>query len=132
MTDTRAIDTDGATQYIEVRGHGDPVFIIGSPMDAGPFTPLAEALASDHTVITIDPRGIGRSVLADPAEATTVDRRADDVIAIMRALDLDTAHLIGSSGGAVTGLSVVARYPGRIRTFIAHEPPLLELLPDAA
>lgn len=40
--------------------------------------------------------------------------------------------MFGSSGGAVTGLSLVARHPGRVRTLVAHEPPLLELLPDAA
>jgi hypothetical protein len=32
----------------------------------------------------------------------------------------------------VTGLALVTRYPGRIGTLIAHEPPLLGLLPDAA
>jgi pimeloyl-ACP methyl ester carboxylesterase len=32
----------------------------------------------------------------------------------------------------VTGLALVARYPGRVRTLVAHEPPLPELLPDAA
>ena len=31
----------------------------------------------------------------------------------------------------MTGLALVARHPGRIRTLVAHEPPLLELLPDA-
>ena len=40
--------------------------------------------------------------------------------------------MFGSSGGAVTGLALVARHPGRVRTLVAHEPPLLELLPDAA
>lgn len=39
--------------------------------------------------------------------------------------------MFGSSGGAVTGLALVTRHPDRVRTLIAHEPPLLELLPDA-
>ena len=39
--------------------------------------------------------------------------------------------MFGSSGGAVTGLALVARHPARVRTLVAHEPPLLELLPDA-
>ena len=43
----------------------------------------------------------------------------------------ETADVFGSSGGAVTGLALVARHPGRVRTLVAHEPPLLELLPDA-
>jgi pimeloyl-ACP methyl ester carboxylesterase len=40
--------------------------------------------------------------------------------------------MFGSSGGAVTGLALVARHPGRVRTLVAHEPPLLGLLADAA
>ena len=40
--------------------------------------------------------------------------------------------MFGSSGGAVTGLALVSRHPKRVRTPIAHEPPVLELLPDAA
>jgi pimeloyl-ACP methyl ester carboxylesterase len=40
--------------------------------------------------------------------------------------------LLGSSGGATYGLDLVARYPGRVRTLVAHEPPMSELLPDAA
>jgi pimeloyl-ACP methyl ester carboxylesterase len=40
--------------------------------------------------------------------------------------------VFGSSGGAVTGLALVSAHPPRVRTLIAHEPPVLELLPDAA
>jgi pimeloyl-ACP methyl ester carboxylesterase len=38
---------------------------------------------------------------------------------------------LGSSGGAQIGLNLAARYPGRVRTLVAHEPPCVELLPDA-
>ena len=41
------------------------------------------------------------------------------------------AHVFGSSGGAVTGLALVARYPDHVETLIAHEAPLALLLPDA-
>jgi pimeloyl-ACP methyl ester carboxylesterase len=41
------------------------------------------------------------------------------------------AHVFGSSGGAVTGLALVAHYPGHVKTLVAHEPPLALLLPQA-
>jgi pimeloyl-ACP methyl ester carboxylesterase len=41
------------------------------------------------------------------------------------------AQVFGSSGGAVTGLALVAGHPEQIVTLIAHEPPLALLLPDA-
>ncbi|MFV8053470.1 alpha/beta fold hydrolase [Mycobacterium sp. 48b] len=54
------------------------------------------------------------------------------VAAILDDLGAASADMFGSSGGAVTGLALLARHPGRVGTLVAHEPPLLELLPDAA
>jgi pimeloyl-ACP methyl ester carboxylesterase len=101
-------------------------------MAAGEFAPLADALAAEHTVITYDPRGISGSRVEDPDQDSTPELRADDVAAVLDAVGADSADVFGSSGGAVTGLALVARHPDRVRTLVAHEPPLLELLPDAA
>jgi len=101
-------------------------------MASAEFAPLADALAGDHTVVTYDPRGYANSPVDDPDEPSGVEERADDVAAILDDLSAESADVFGSSGGAVTGLALVARHPGRVRTLVAHEPPLLELLPDAA
>jgi pimeloyl-ACP methyl ester carboxylesterase len=132
VTTTHTLDVAGALLHYEVRGSGPLLLVMGSPMDAEAFGPLADALASDHTVVTHDPRGISGSPLDDPEQDSTPELRADDVAALLDALDADSADVFGSSGGAVTGLALVARHPGRVRTLVAHEPPLLELLPDAA
>ncbi len=132
MTTANTINVPGAHLHYEVRGSGPVVLIVGSPMGTAPFAPLADAFAADHTVITQDPRGISGSRLDNPDEDTTVEQRADDVAAILDALRFESADMFGSSGGAVTGLALVTRHPGRLRTLVAHEPPLLVLLPDAA
>src|SRR3954469_22980485 len=36
-----------------------------------------------------------------------------------------------SSGGAVTALALVAAHPGDVATLVAHEPPIIPVLPDA-
>jgi pimeloyl-ACP methyl ester carboxylesterase len=132
---TRSIDVPGARLHYEVRGGADSagplLFVIGSPMGAAEFAPLADALASGRTVVTYDPRGLAGSTIDDPTQDATPDLRADDVAAILDALGAESADVFGSSGGAVTGLALVSRHPGRVRTLIAHEPPLLELLSDA-
>ncbi|MCX2711040.1 alpha/beta fold hydrolase [Mycolicibacterium sp. J2] len=128
----RSLDVPGARLHYEVRGCGPLLLVIGSPMTAAEFLPLAHAMAADHTVVTYDPRGLGRSTIHDPDQDATPDLRADDVAAILDALGADSADVFGSSGGAVTGLALATRHPGRVRTLVAHEPPLLELLPDAA
>ncbi|MFC0850157.1 alpha/beta fold hydrolase [Streptomyces noboritoensis] len=132
MTTTHTLDVPGARLHYEVRGSGPLLLVMGAPMDAGVFAPLADALASDHTVVTHDPRGISGSTLDDPGQDSTPELRADDVAALLDALGAETADVFGSSGGAVTGLALVARHPGRVGTLIAHEPPVMELLPDAA
>ncbi|MCW2520349.1 MAG: putative hydrolase [Mycobacterium sp.] len=128
---SRSIDVPGARLHYEVRGAGPLLFVIGSPMAAAEFAPLAHAMAHDHTVVTYDPRGFAGSPVDDPDGPSNPDLRADDVVAILDALGAESADVFGSSGGAVTGLALVTRHPGRIGTLVAHEPPLLELLPDA-
>jgi pimeloyl-ACP methyl ester carboxylesterase len=128
----RSVTVPGARLHYEVRGAGPLVLLVGSPMASAEFTPLADALAGAHTVVTHDPRGYANSPVDDADAQTGVERRADDVTAILDDLGAESADVFGSSGGAVTGLELVARYPGRVRTLVAHEPPLLELLPDAA
>ena len=128
----RSVTVPGARLHYEIRGSGPLLLVIGSPMASAEFAPLADALASDHTVVTYDPRGYANSPVDDPVAPSGVEERADDVNAILDDLGAESADLFGSSGGAVTGLALVARHPGRVRTLVAHEPPLLELLPDAA
>jgi pimeloyl-ACP methyl ester carboxylesterase len=128
---THTLAVAGASLHYEVRGSGPVLAVIGSPMAAGEFVPLADALAPTHTVVTYDPRGISASIVDDPGQDSTPELRADDVVAILDAVGADSADVFGSSGGAVTGLAIVARHPERVRTLVAHEPPLLELLPDA-
>jgi pimeloyl-ACP methyl ester carboxylesterase len=42
----------------------------------------------------------------------------------------EPAYVFGNSSGAIIGLELGARHPGQVRTLVAHEPPLFELLPD--
>lgn len=128
----RSVSVRGARLHYEIRGSGPLLLVIGSPMASAEFAPLADALAGDHAVVTYDPRGYANSPVDDPGAASGVEERADDVTAILDDLGAESADVFGSSGGAVTGLGIVARHPGRVRTLVAHEPPLLELLPDAA
>ncbi len=124
------LDVPDATLYYEVRGTGPLVALVGSPMDADSFAPLADLLAVDHTVLTTDPRGIHRSPLHDPEQESTPERRADDLARLLVHLGLGPAAVFGSSGGAVTALALAQTRPELAHTVIAHEPPLDELLDD--
>ena len=127
---TGELAVPGARLYYEVRGHGPAVLLLGSPMDADAFAPLADLLAGDHTVVTMDPRAIHRSSVDDRDWDSTPPMRADDVARLLTHLDLGPAAAFGSSGGAVTLLALAEARPDLVHTVVAHEPPLDELLED--
>ena len=120
----------GARLHHEVRGSGPLVVLAGAPMDATAFAPLADLLATDHTVVTTDPRGVNRSPVDDPRQDSTPELRADDLARLIAHLDAGPATVFGSSGGAVTALALVQAHPELVRTVVAHEPPFFALLDD--
>jgi pimeloyl-ACP methyl ester carboxylesterase len=129
-TAAQTLDVPGARLYYERRGAGPLLLMIGSPMDSAGFAGLAGALAGRYTVVTYDPRGIGHSSREDASQDVTPEQQADDVHRLLAALGGGPADIFGSSGGATVGLALVTAHPGQVRTLVAHEPPVIELLPD--
>jgi pimeloyl-ACP methyl ester carboxylesterase len=107
------------------------LLMIGQPMTAEGFSTLAGHF-TDRTVVTYDPRGLGRSVRADGRCDHTPQQQAADLHLLIGALGAGPVDVFASSGGAVTGLELVAAYPGDVGTLVAHEPPINSVLPDAA
>ena len=135
-TRTSTLETPGATIVYDVRGPlpatdgRPPLLLIGQPMDASGFTTLASYFP-DRTVVTYDPRGLGRSARSDGRTDNDPQQHADDLHRLVVALGAGPAEVFGSSGGAVDGLALVAAHPEDVRVLVAHEPPLTHLLPDA-
>lgn len=107
-----------------------PLVMIGQPMDASGFQAQV-ALFTDRTVITYDPRGLGRSVRHDGGVTNEPETQAEDVHALIEALGAGPVDLFASSGGAVTALALVTAHPHDVATLVAHEPPIDAVLPDA-
>ncbi|TMR26577.1 alpha/beta fold hydrolase [Actinomadura geliboluensis] len=112
-------------------GGRPPLLTIGQPMDATGFRTLASHLP-DRTVVAYDPRGLGRSTRKDGRDDHGPVTQAGDVHALIEALGGGPVDMFASSGGAVTALALVAAHPADVGVLVAHEPPLLPLLPDAA
>ncbi|HEY3717411.1 MAG TPA: alpha/beta hydrolase [Jatrophihabitantaceae bacterium] len=136
MTTTRTLETSEADIVYDVHGPlptadgRPPLFMIGQPMDASGFATVASYFA-DRTVVTYDPRGLGRSVRKDGRVDNDPTVQADDVHAVIEALGVGPVEMFASSGGAVTALALVAAHPDDVTTLVAHEPPLNQVLPDA-
>lgn len=108
-----------------------PLLMVGQPMEATGFSTLASYFP-DRTVVTYDPRGLGRSVRKDGRDDHVPATQAGDLHRVIEALGAGAVEVFGSSGGAVAALALVTAYPEDVRTLVAHEPPLFGVLPDAA
>jgi pimeloyl-ACP methyl ester carboxylesterase len=135
MTSTHTLQTPEASLVYDVRGPlptsdgRPPLFLIAAPMDASGFGTLASYFP-DRTVVTYDPRGLGRSTRIDGRTDHTPQQNAEDVHRIIEAVGAPV-EMFASSGGAVTALALIAAHPDDVTTLVGHEPPLLGLLPDA-
>jgi pimeloyl-ACP methyl ester carboxylesterase len=133
---TLTLDVPGATLAYDVRGPlptadgRPPLLAIAQPMDASGFATLA-SFFPDRTVVTYDPRGLGRSTRSDGSIEQRPEQQAEDLHVLISALGAGPVDLFASSGGAVTALALVSAHPDDLSIVVAHEPPVLGVLPDA-
>jgi pimeloyl-ACP methyl ester carboxylesterase len=131
------LKTTGAEIAYDVRGPlptadgRPPLVMIGQPMTAGGFDTLASHFP-DRTVVTYDPRGLGRSTRSDGRVDNSPMVQAEDIHALIEELGAGPVDMFASSGGAVTALALVAAHADDVHTLVAHEPPLIQVLPDSA
>lgn len=138
MTDSlrHTLDVAGATLSYAIRGdlsdataEAPPLVLCGSPMDATGFGSLADRIP-DRVLVLVDPRNTGHSLRQDPTAAVTPEEHAEDLHAIVEALEVGPVDLFASSGAAVNSLFLVAAHPDDVRILVAHEPPMAPVLPD--
>ncbi|APR37575.1 alpha/beta hydrolase [Paraburkholderia sp. SOS3] len=101
--------TDGTRIFYKDWGTGAPVvFSHGWPLDADAWdSQMLFLLQHGYRVIAHDRRGHGRS--SQTSSGNDMDTYADDLAALMDALDINGAMMVGHS----TGGGEVARYIGR-------------------
>ena len=103
--------------YVERQGEGHDVLLIaglGDTVEAWQFQ--LEGLSDRYRLTAYDTRGAGRTPLPD--EPFSVATLADDAAAILRALDVQSAHVAGFSGGSVTAQELALRHPELVRSLL--------------
>jgi pimeloyl-ACP methyl ester carboxylesterase len=109
-------------------GAGDPLVLIHAGVaDARMWEPIVPALAAARRVVRFDMRGFGRS---RSARGTYTD--AGDLRALLDALAIERAHLVGASFGGLVALELAATQPARVASLVLLAASLPDIEPSAA
>jgi len=126
---------DAEIRY-DVHGEGSPavVFIPGWTCTRHYFDDMISHLGSPGTFVTVDPASQGDSTAG--SGPWTVERFAQDVLAVMDAEELDNAIVAGHSSGGAVALEVARAAPGRVTRVVGIDAfchlPTYRAQPDAA
>jgi pimeloyl-ACP methyl ester carboxylesterase len=108
---------NGMNLYYEIHGDGYPVILIGGLGSQIESWATQVPIYSKHfKVVVFDNRGAGRS--EKPEGMYTTEVMADDTAALMDALGLETAHIVGKSMGGMIGQWLAIKYPGKVRKLV--------------
>jgi pimeloyl-ACP methyl ester carboxylesterase len=106
----RYVRANGLDIYYEEQGQGPPLLLIhGGVLTGDSWQPYRAALAAHYRVIMPDSRGHGRT--ANPTGQMSYRLLADDMAALVQALDLRKPLIYGYSDGGQVALEIGMRYP---------------------
>ncbi len=107
------VHVNGIDLYYEQHGVGPDVLLIaGLGAHTGDWARQVPALARHFRVTAFDNRGCGRS--SAPDEPTSIRQMAEDAIALMDALGIGRAHVVGSSMGGEIAQELAIAFPQRV------------------
>ena len=113
------IEVNGVRLWTEVSGEGEPVLQIhGSGFGHFNFAPATPVLSRRFQCIDYDQRGYGQS--DRPEQDYSLQVWADDAAALLDALGHETAHIHGTSMGAMVSIVLCATHPERIRSVVLN------------
>ena len=111
----------GINMFYEITGDGPPLLLImGTAADHTTWSSQVAAYKSDFTVITYDARGTGQS--SSPTDPATYSMKvlADDAAALLKTINVDSAHISGLSLGSATAQEFAIHYPQMVRSLQLH------------
>lgn len=99
----------------ETRGNGPPLMMINGFRRSRVvwLEPFLEPMSAHFQLILFDNRGTGHS--DKPEEGYSMDAFADDCAALLEALDIDRAHVFGTSMGGMIAQRLAVSHPSRVR-----------------
>ncbi len=113
------VTPDGVRLFVEEAGTGMPVlFIHEFAGDHRSWESQVRALSRRYRCIVYDARGYPPSDVPEDPAAYSQDLAVADAIAVLDALEIERAHIVGLSMGAFTSLHLALRHPERSRSAV--------------
>ncbi|HEX2628380.1 MAG TPA: alpha/beta hydrolase [Chitinophagaceae bacterium] len=107
-------DIRGFKMYCETYGTGQPLLIIhGNGGEINNFIYQIPYFSKNYKVIIADSRAHGKST--DTGDSLTYEMMADDYAALLDAMKIDSAFVIGWSDGGINGLLLAMRHPEKVK-----------------
>ena len=120
---TKTIPANGTQIYVRVGGQGPAVILIHGFGDTGDmWVKLAAELAHDHTVVVPDLRGMGLS--ARPDSGYDKWTQAADMRAVLQALGIEKAVVVGHDIGTMVAFAYAARYRDITEKLVVMDAPV--------
>ena len=128
---TGKISVNGVSfTYIE-EGSGPPVVLVhGSVSDYREWLMQMAPLARHYRVIAYSRRYHWPNLPPGKDADASVERQADDLAAIIRAMGIAPAHIVGHSFGGAVAINLTLRHPELVRTLVLAEPTVAGVLGD--
>jgi pimeloyl-ACP methyl ester carboxylesterase len=115
----KTANVNGIKLAYDVQGEGEPVLFIHGAIWADFLRPLADQPAFSRCQrIRYHRRGYGES----RGPAGGFDMQSDDIVGLLDHIEVDRAHLVGHSEGAMIALALASSYPDRVRSLALLEP----------
>jgi pimeloyl-ACP methyl ester carboxylesterase len=125
---TRRLTAHGVPTFCLEAGSGPPVILLhGLGATSASMLPTLQALAADHRVFAPDLPGFGDS--GKPLRALHASFQAGWLIALMDALGIERAHLVGNSMGGRIAIEAALRTPDRVDRIVLFAPAVAMVRP---
>lgn len=113
------VEVRGRSVHAPQRGAGEPVVLLhGFGASAWSWREVVARLAPSYLTVAVDLNGFGWSERPEAASAYLREGQVDTVIAVMDALGLDSAHVVGHSYGGSIAQTLAVSHPTRVRSLV--------------
>src|SRR3970282_26262 len=109
------VEVNDINIYYEIHGEGEPLLLIeGIGYSSWMWFSQITDFSREYKVIVFANRGVGNTY--KPDSEYTIETMAEDAAGLLKALGLDSAHVLGVSMGGFIGQELALKYPDMVRS----------------